>query len=190
MVAASAIGYYGDRGDELLTEQSAGGEGFLAGVCREWESVTDAASAAGIRVVNLRIGMVLSPDGGALHEMLLPFRWGLGARIGSGRQWWSWIHRDDLVAAMAHILENRDLGGAVNTVSPNPVSNAEFTHTLAQILGRSRIFAVPGFAVRLAFGEFANQGLLGSARVFPARLSQAGFPFRYPALEMALRNLL
>lgn len=189
-VAASAIGFYGDRGDEVLTEQSAGGEGFLSGVCREWEAVTKAASAAGIRVVNLRTGMVLSRKGGALPQMLLPFRWGLGGRIGSGRQWWSWIHMDDLVAAVSNTLENRDLRGAVNTVSPNPVSNAEFTETLGHILGRPRIFAVPGFAVRFAFGEFATEGLLGSARVFPARLSQAGFRFRYPALEMALENLL
>ena len=189
-VAASAIGFYGDRGDEVLTEESAGGEGFLPGVCREWEAATKAASAAAIRVVNLRTGIVLSRDGGALAQMLLPFRWGLGGRIGSGRQWWSWIHRDDLVAAVSNIVENRDLHGAVNTVSPNPVSNAEFTETLAHILGRPRIFAVPGFAVRFAFGEFATEGLLASARVVPERLLQAGFRFRYPALETALKNLV
>ena len=189
-VAASAIGFYGDRGDEVLTEPSPGGEGFLSDVCREWEAATHAASAAGIRVVNLRTGMVLSRKGGALPQMLLPFRWGLGARIGSGRQWWSWIHMEDLVAAVSNTLENRDLRGALNTVSPNPVSNAEFTQTLAHILGRPRIFAVPGFALRFALGEFATEGLLGSARVLPARLSQAGFRFRYPALETALENLV
>ena len=134
--------------------------------------------------------MVLSRKGGALPQMLLPFRWGLGARIGSGRQWWSWIHMEDLVAAVSNTLENRDLRGALNTVSPNPVSNAEFTQTLAHILGRPRIFAVPGFALRFALGEFATEGLLGSARVLPARLSQAGFRFRYPALETALENLV
>ena len=189
-VAASAIGFYGDRGDEVLTEPSPGGEGFLSDVCREWEAATHAASAAGIRVVNLRTGMVLSRKGGALPQMLLPFRWGLGARIGSGRQWWSWIHMEDLVAAVSNTLENRDLRGALNTVSPNPVSNAEFTQTLAHLLGRPRIFAVPGFALRFALGEFATEGLLGSARVLPARLSQAGFRFRYPALETALENLV
>jgi len=189
-VCASAIGYYGDRGDEVLTEGSAAGEGFLPAVCREWESATQAALAAGIRVVNLRFGIVLSRDGGALRQMLLPFRWGLGGRIGSGRQWWSWIHIDDLVAAVFDILENRDLRGAVNTVSPNPVSNAEFTKTVAHTLGRPAIFAVPGFVVRFAFGEFANEGLLASARVLPERLSQAGFRFRYPGLEMTLKQLL
>ena len=189
-VSASAIGYYGDRGDEVLTERSAAGEGFLPAVCREWESATQAASAAGIRVVNLRIGVVLSREGGALRQMLRPFRLRVGGRIGSGRQWWSWIHIDDLVAAVFDILENRDLRGAVNTVSPNPVSNAEFTKTLAHILRRPAIFAVPDFALRLAFGEFAKEGLLASARVVPERLSQAGFHFRYPALEMALKNLV
>ena len=190
LISASAVGYYGDRGDEVLTEASAAGEGFLAAVCREWESATNSASLAGIRVVHLRTGLVLSPRGGALAQMLVPFRWGLGGRIGSGRQWWSWIHGDDLVAAVFDILEHRDLGGAVNMVSPNPVSNAEFSQTLAHILRRPAIFPVPEFVVRLAFGEFAKEGLLSSAKVFPARLSQAGFHFRYPALEMALKNLV
>jgi len=189
-ISASAVGYYGDRGEEALTEASAAGEGFLAAVCREWESVTNPAALAGIRVVHLRFGIVLSPRGGALRQMLVPFRWGLGGRIGSGRQWWSWIHIEDLVAAVSDILDNRDLSGAFNMVSPNPVSNAEFSKTLARILGRPAIFPVPDFVVRLAFGEFAKAGLLSSARVFPARLSQAGFRFRYPALEMALKNLL
>ena len=189
-VSASAVGYYGDRGDEVLTEPSAPGKGFLPAVCREWESATDPASAAGIRVVNLRMGIVLSSRGGALEQMLRPFRWGLGGRIGSGRQWWSWIHLDDLVAAVVDILEKGDLRGAVNMVAPNPVSNAEFTHTLAHLLRRPAFFRVPGFAARLAFGEFASEGLLASAKVFPARLSQAGFPFRYPTLAMALNHLL
>jgi len=190
LISASAIGYYGDRGDEVLTEASSAGQGFLAAVCREWESVTNPASLAGIRVVNLRFGIVLSPRGGALGQMLVPFRLGLGGRIGSGRQWWSWIHRDDLAAAVLVILDNRDLRGAVNMVSPNPVSNAEFSKTLAGILGRPAIFPVPDFVMRLAFGEFAKEGLLSSARVFPARLSQAGFRFRYSDLGTALKNLL
>lgn len=189
-ISASAIGYYGNRGDEVLTEASAAGEGFLPAVCREWESVTQSASAAGIRVANLRTGIVLSREGGGLRQMLLPFRWGLGGRIGNGRQWWSWIHVEDLTAAVFDILENQNLRGAVNAVSPNPVSNAEFTKTLARILGRPAIFSVPGFAARFALGEFANEGLLASARVVPAQLAQAGFRFRYPALEMALKNLL
>lgn len=189
-ISASAIGYYGDRGEEALTEASAAGQGFLAAVCREWESATNPASLAGIRVVNLRFGIVLSARGGALRQMLVPFRWGLGGRIGSGRQWWSWIHIEDLVAAVSDILDHRDLSGAFNMVSPNPVSNAEFSKTLARILGRPAIFPVPDFVVRLAFGEFAKAGLLSSAKVFPGRLSQAGFRFRYSTLEMALQNLL
>lgn len=190
LVSASAIGYYGDRGDEVLTEASAAGEGFLPAVCREWESATNPASRAGIRVVHLRTGIVLSARGGALPQMLLPFRWGLGGRIGSGREWWSWIHLEDVVGAVAHILENRELRGPVNLVAPNPVSNAEFTKTLARILRRPAVFRVPGFALRWALGEFANEGLLASARVFPARLSEAGFRFRYSTLERALDNLL
>ena len=189
-VCASAIGYYGDRGDEVLTEPSPPGEGFLPAVCHEWETATHAASAAKIRVVNLRIGIVLSREGGALDQMRLPFRLGLGGRIGSGRQWWSWIHIADLVAAVDLILENRELVGAVNLVSPNPVSNAEFARTLAHILRRPAIFPVPELAARFAFPGFAKEGLLASARVFPEQLSQAGFQFRYPVLEMALKNLL
>lgn len=190
LVSASAVGFYGDRGDEVLTEASAAGEGFLPTVCREWEAASHAASAAGIRVVHLRIGIVLSREGGALPPMLLPFRLGLGGRIGSGRQWWSWIHLDDLVAAVFDILENRNLRGAVNAVSPNPVSNAEFTQNLARVLGRPAIFTVPEFAVRFALGEFADEGLLASARVFPGQLLQSGFRFRHPVLELALKNLL
>jgi uncharacterized protein (TIGR01777 family) len=190
LVCASAIGYYGDRGDQILTESSAAGEGFLPAVCREWEAAAEAAGAAEIRVVHLRIGVVLSGRGGALQEMLPPFRWGLGGRIGSGRQWWSWIHIDDLVAAVADILKNSELRGAVNMVSPNPVSNREFTQTLAYVLRRPALLALPDFALRAAFGRFAKEGLLASARVLPEQLSQAGFEFRYPALEVALQSLL
>jgi uncharacterized protein (TIGR01777 family) len=189
-LCASAIGYYSDRGDETLTEQSAPGKGFLPEVCREWEGATAPASEAGIRVVNLRIGIVLSRNGGALKQMLLPFRLGLGGRVGSGRQSWSWIHMDDLVAAVLHLIEHAGVSGGVNIVSPNPVTNMEFTNTLARILRRPAILPLPTFAARAAFGEFAKEGLLASARVLPHRLLQAGFQFRYPALDAAFKSLL
>ena len=187
-LCASAIGYYGNRGDELLTEQSAPGDGFLAEVCREWEAATQPAAAAGIRVANLRMGVVLSRRGGALQQMLLPFRLGLGGRIGSGRQWFSWIHIDDVVAAVLHILENLIIRGPVNMVSPNPLTNTAFTKALAQTLRRPAIFPVPAFVLRLAFGQFAEEGLLSSARVIPQKLIESGFHFRYPDIQAALTN--
>ena len=195
---ASAIGYYQNRGDELLTEESASGEGFLAELSREWEQATQPAAHAGIRVVNLRIGVVLSPDGGALKQMLLPFRLGLGGRIGSGRQWFSWIHVDDLVAAVLHILgpnaspvERRPgrISGAVNLASPHPVTNAEFTRALANAVRRPAILPIPAFLLRLGFGEFADEGLLASLRVIPKKLCENGFAFRYPELAVALEDL-
>jgi hypothetical protein len=189
-ICASAIGYYGNRGDEVLTEESASGSGFLAEVSREWEAAAQPAVNAGIRVVNIRIGIVLSRDGGALKQMLLPFRLGLGGKLGSGRQWFSWIHIDDLVGAVLHVLENGDLRGPVNMVSPNPVTNAEFTKTFAKVLRRPAFFAVPAFAARLAFGEFADAGLLSSARVTPQKLIQTGFKFGYSTLARALAELL
>lgn len=199
-VCASAIGYYGNRGDEILSEESSAGTGFLPEVCREWEAATH-VGLAGIRVVNLRFGIVLSRNGGALKEMLLPFRLGLGGKIGSGRQWWSWIHIDDAVSAVMHVLGIGDdvagrgrpalhtSSGPVNIVSPNPVSNAEFTRVLAGVMKRPAIFAVPGFAARLALGEFAEQGILASARVVPKRLEESGFEFRYAELHAALEEL-
>jgi uncharacterized protein len=187
---ASAIGYYGNRGDEVLTEESPSGEGFLAEVSRQWEEATQPAAQAGIRVVNLRIGVVLSREGGALKQMLLPFRLGLGGKIGKGRQWFSCIHIDDLVAAVLHTMEHSDMRGPVNMVAPSPVTNAEFTKALAKVLKRRAFFAVPGFMVRLAFGEFAEEGLLASARVIPEELNENGFQFRYPELAMAFRNLV
>jgi uncharacterized protein len=189
-ICASAIGYYGNRGNEILTEESPCGEGFLAAVSREWEAATQVAADAGIRTANLRIGIVLSRDGGALKQMLLPFRLGLGGRIGSGRQWFSWIHIDDLVAAVLHILQNAKLHGPVNMVAPNAVTNEEFTKTLARTLHRPVLFPVPAFVLRVAFGEFAEEGLLASARAVPGKLSANGFTFHRPELRPALEELL
>ena len=200
-LCASAIGYYGNRGDELLTEESASGQGFLAELSREWEQSTDLAAQAGIRVANLRLGIVLSRHGGAMKQMLLPFRLGLGGRIGSGRQWFSWIHIDDLVAAVLHIMDlgappsqgglsPGQISGAVNMVAPNPVTNSEFTKALAKMLKRPALFPVPPTALKLLFGEFANEGLLSSARVVPQKLAEHGFAFRYPELNAALKHLL
>ncbi|PYV49790.1 MAG: TIGR01777 family protein [Acidobacteria bacterium] len=198
-ICASAIGYYGNRGDEILDEESSPGSGFLPEVCREWEA---AALVRGteIRVANLRFGIVLSRHGGALKQMLLPFRLGLGGKIGSGKQWMSWIHIDDAVSAVVHLLRSGEniagsaldpfAGGPVNIVSPNPVTNAEFTKILAGTLKRPAIFAVPEFATRLAFGEFAKEGLLASARVLPKKMTEGGFQFRYPELRAALAQPL
>jgi uncharacterized protein len=188
-ICASAIGYYGDRGDEILTEDSAAGAGFLPDVCREWEAATHVGTA-GVRVVNLRFGIVLSKHGGALKEMLRPFRLGLGGKIGSGQQWWSWIHIDDVVAAVMQILRVESLRGAINMTAPNPVTNAEFTRELASVIKRPAIVTVPGFAARLAFGEFAEEGMLASARVVPKKLEESGFQFRYAELRPAVEELL
>ena len=187
-VCASAIGYYGNRGDKVLSEESSAGRGFLPEVCREWEAATH-VGIAGVRVANLRFGIVLSKEGGALKEMLLPFRFGLGGKIGSGRQWWSWIHVDDAVSAIMQILQVESLRGAVNMTAPNPMTNAKFTRVLASVVKRPAIFAVPGFAAKLAFGEFAEEGILASARVLPKKLEESGFQCRYPELAMALADL-
>ena len=189
-LAASAIGYYGDRGDEVLREESVSGTEFLAEVCREWEAAADPAVQAGIRVVHLRIGVVLSRQGGALDKMLPPFRLGLGGRLGNGQQWWSWIHVDDLVGAVQHILGDEALRGPVNFVAPNPVRNAEFTAALGKVLSRPAIFPVPAFALRLALGGMADGALLASQRVEPARLLASGYAFRFPELPAALENIL
>lgn len=190
LVAASAIGYYGNRDHEILTEESVSGSGFLAETCREWEAATEAASRAGIRVVSIRIGVVLSRTGGALDKMLLPFKLGLGGRVGSGRQWWSWIHMADVVGAVEHVLRNKSLRGPVNLVAPCPVTNAEFTSTLGRVLHRPTIFPVPAFALSLALGEMADQALLASQRVDPTRLAATGYAFRFQQLDGALRDLL
>lgn len=190
LVSASAIGYYGNRNDKILTEESGEGEGFLAEVCREWEFATKIASKQGIRVVNPRIGMVLSPDGGALKQMLIPFKYGLGGKIGNGRQYMSWIAIDDVVRALHEALVNEALSGPVNVVSPNPVTNAEFTRTLGKVLHRPTFFPLPSFVARLVLGEMANELLLCSSRVLPKRLEGVDYSFLYPNLEEALRHLL
>ncbi|HEY1403556.1 MAG TPA: TIGR01777 family oxidoreductase, partial [Pyrinomonadaceae bacterium] len=180
LLSASAVGYYGDRGQETLTEESATGTDFLANVCREWEASTGAAKAAGVRVVLLRFGVVLSGEGGALAKMLTPFKLGAGGRIGSGEQYMSWIALDDVTGAILHALAHEELAGAVNVVAPRPVTNAEFTKTLGGVLGRPTIFAVPAFAARLAFGEMADAALLASQRIEPARLKATNYEFKYP----------
>ena len=189
-LCASATGYYGSRGDEVLTEESTFGTGFLPEVCREWESATKPAADARIRTTNLRTGIVLSRDGGALKQMLLPFRLGLGGRIGSGRQWWSWIHIEDFVAAVHHILQSNCARGPINMVSPSPLSNADFTGALAKVLTRPAILPLPAFAARLALGELADEALLASARVEPKALFDSGFEFKFPQLGSALESLL
>ena len=190
LICASAIGYYGDRGDEVLREESAPGRDFLAGVCRDWEAASEPAARKGIRVVNLRFGVVLGRGGGALARMLPPFRMGLGGRIGSGRQYISWIALDDAVGAVQHALATGALRGPANAVAPRAVTNQEFTRTLGRTLGRPTLFPMPAFAARLAFGEMADALLLGSARVEPARLLASGYRFRHGDLEGALRHLL
>jgi uncharacterized protein len=190
LLSASAVGYYGDRGAETLTETSAAGADFLADVCREWEASTDAAKGAGVRVVLLRFGVVFSGKGGALVKMLTPFKLGVGGKIGSGEQYMSWIALDDVVGAILHALAHEELQGAVNVVAPRPVTNAEFTKTLGGVLGRPTIFAVPAFAARLAFGEMADAALLASQRIEPARLKATNYQFKYPELEGALRHAL
>ena len=190
LVCASAVGYYGDRGDELLEEEAAPGDNFLAGVCREWEQAADPARAAGIRVVHLRFGVILHPGGGALKKMLLPFRLGVGGRIGSGTQWMSWITLDDVVAAIYHAILDDSLSGPVNAVAPGAVTNREYTKALGRALGRPSILPMPAFAARLAFGEMADELLLASARVHPTKLIESGFRFRDPDLEHALRGML
>jgi uncharacterized protein (TIGR01777 family) len=190
LVCASAIGFYGDRGDETLDESSPTGHGFLPEVCREWEQASRIAADAGIRTVNVRIGLVLSRNGGALEKMLLPFKLGLGGRLGAGQQWWSWIHVDDVVGAIHHAIQTESLSGPVNLVSPNPVQNSEFTKTLAAVLHRPALFPVPELALRSVFGKAAaDELLLSSERVRPEKLAASGYTFRYPTLREALENL-
>ncbi len=189
LVSASAIGYYGSRGDEVLTEGSASGTDFLAEVSRGWEEEALAAEELGLRVVRLRIGIVLGAEGGALERMLPPFRVGLGGPLGTGAQWMSWIHLDDLVGMMLFPLQYPHIRGVWNAVSPNPVTNQEFTDTLARMLKRPAIFRVPEFGLRLLFGE-GSQALLGSQRVKPEAAEAAGFRFQYAGLHAALRHVL
>lgn len=190
LVCASAIGYYGNRGDEVLREESPAGTDFLAGVCREWEAAAAPAAVVGVRIVHLRIGIVLSPAGGALAKLLTAFKMGAGGKVGSGKQYMSWIALDDVIGAIYHALRTEDLAGPVNTVAPHPVMNGEFTGTLGRVLDRPTVFSVPAFAARLAFGEMADALLLSSARVEPTRLLTTNYRFLYPELEAALRYLL
>jgi len=189
-LSASAIGYYGDRGEELLTESSTPGEGFLAEVSQQWEAATAPASEAGLRVVNLRIGVVLAHGGGALPPLLLPFRLGLGGRMGSGKQYWSWISLDDVVGAIQFALENGSLRGPVNLVSPQPARNQEFVRALGDVLHRPTIFPLPAWVARIALGEMADAAILGSTRVEPAKLQAAGYRFIHPELRQAIRAAL
>lgn len=190
LVSASATGYYGDRHDAILGEEAQPGQGFLPDVCRAWEQATVAAESAGIRVVHLRIGVVLSPKGGALRKMLTPFRLGVGGRMGSGGQYWSWISLDDLVGAILHCLDRDQLRGAVNAVAPDPLTNREFTAVLAKAVHRPALFPMPAFAARLVLGEMADALLLTSARVVPLKLRESGYQFRHSTLDAALRDLL
>ena len=189
-ICASAIGFYGSRGDEFLDENSSTGAGFLPEVCREWEQASRTAADAGIRTVNIRIGLVLSVHGGALPRMLPPFKLGLGGRLGSGAQWWSWIHVEDIVGAIHHAIQTESLSGPVNFVAPNPQRNSEFTKVLADVLHRPAFFPVPEFALYLAFGRMAAEELLlSSQRVKPGKLAATGFTFRFPDLAGALEDL-
>ena len=189
-ICSSAIGYYGDRADELLNEESAPGVGFLPEVCREWEAATRPAADAGIQTVQIRTGVVLSPKGGALGKMLTPFKMGVGGKIGSGKQWMSWIDVEDMVGAIHHILKSDLLRGPVNMVAPKPVTNEEFTKTLASVLSRPAILPMPSFAVKLLFGEMGETVLLGSQRVESSQLISSGYPFRFRTLRASLENIL
>lgn len=189
-ISASAVGYYGDRGDEVLTEDSLPGRGFLSDLCQEWEASADLAGKTGVRVVKFRMGIVLTPKGGALEQMVAPFKLGVGGKLGSGTQYVSWIAIDDVLGAMEHVLTTASIRGPVNAVSPNPVTNEEFANTLARVIGKPARLSVPAFALRLALGQMADEALLTSQRVVPQRLITSGYKFKYPELEPALRYLL
>ncbi|HAA52676.1 MAG TPA: TIGR01777 family protein [Planctomycetaceae bacterium] len=190
LVSASAIGFYGDRGDDWVEESDQPGDMFLSDLCRDWESETDPARQAGIRVVNHRIGVVLSNTGGALQKMLLPFKLGFGGRVGSGKQFWSWITLDDLVASIRHVIDTESIAGPVNAVTPTPATNLQFTRTLGKVLVRPTLFPLPAFIARVMLGEMADELLLASARVRPGVLEQTGFAWSHPELDGALRHAL
>jgi uncharacterized protein len=189
-ISASAVGFYGNRGDEILREDSPSGEGFAAEICRAWEGATQPAVQAGIRSAQMRLGVVMSAQGGALPKMLPAFRLGLGGRLGSGRQWWTWVSVRDVVGAIHHVLQHESLSGPVNTVAPNPVTNAEFTSILASVLKRPAMFPMPALAVRLVFGEMGEELFLASQRVEPAKLTASGYRFEHPDLRQALKEIL
>jgi uncharacterized protein len=186
VLSASAVGYYGDRGNQVLTEESAAGNGFLPEVSIEWEKATDPLSAAGIRVVLLRFGIVLSSKGGAAQHMLLPFKLGVGGTLGSGDQYWSWIGLGDAIRALLFLLDNEQHAGPVNIAAPEPATNREFTKALGKHLHRPTILPVPTFALRIVFGEMADEALLAGARVVPRKLLDAGFNYEHPNLQDAL----
>ncbi|HVA72169.1 MAG TPA: TIGR01777 family oxidoreductase [Candidatus Limnocylindrales bacterium] len=190
LVAASAVGYYGDRGDETLTESSASGDDFLAQICRDWESETAQAERIGIRTVMLRFGIILAAKGGALKRILVPFRLGVGGRLGTGRQWMSWITLDEVAAVIQYAIKNDSLRGPVNAVSPNPVTNSEFTSVLAGVLHRPALFPAPRAVLRFALGEMADALLFSSQRVAPQKLQSHLYPFRHPELKEALLSVL
>ncbi len=190
LLSASAIGYYGDRGVETLDESSGAGDGFLSSLCQEWEGATEPAARAGIRVVHMRFGIVLSPAGGALQKMLAPFRWGVGGVVGTGKQFMSWITIDDVASAILHLLANDRLEGAVNVVSPDARSNRELTRALGRALHRPAVVPLPALGARLALGEMADELLLASTRVVPRKLVESGLEFRDPGLDEALARLL
>lgn len=190
LACASATGFYGDRGNEVLDETSATTDDFLSKICLEWEAACQPARDAGIRVANMRFGVVLSPKGGALGKMLLPFKLGGGGVLGSGQQYFSWISLPDTVDAIRFVLENDQLSGPVNVVAPNPVTNYEYTKTLGSVLSRPTVLPMPGFAAKLAFGEMAEALLLASTRVVPDVLTKSGFQFQHPTLDVALRKVL
>lgn len=190
LVSGSAVGFYGDGGERPLTEENDSGSGFSARLCRDWEAVADRFADAGTRVCRLRTGMVLGPDGGALKSMLLPFRLGLGGRLGSGRQWMSWIHREDLVRLILHCLDREEIVGPVNGTAPNPVTNRYFTRTLAAALHRPAFFPMPAPVLRLLVGDMADELLLVSQRVLPEAAIETGFEFQFPELGPALEQIL
>jgi uncharacterized protein len=189
LVCASAVGYYGNRGEEELTEEAAAGKDFLAEVCQAWEAEARRAEALGVRVVMLRTGIVLGPGGGALKPMLLPFKLGLGGPLGNGKQWMSWVHVDDVVGVILHAMQHANVRGPVNVTAPTPVRNGEFTQTLAQVLHRPAFIPAPAFGLKILLGEFAD-ALLASQRVLPKRIQETGYKFQHPALEGALRASL
>lgn len=190
LLAASAIGFYGDRGNEAVDEHSPPGSGFLAEMCRDWEDAAEAAETAGIRVVHLRSGVALAPHDGALAKMLPLFRLGLGGRLGSGKQWISWIALSDLVAAVLFVLDSNEVTGAVNLTSPQPVTNTELTRALGRVLHRPAVLPAPAFALRLVLGPMADEALMLSTRVVPSKLIAAGFRFEHPGIEGALRAVI
>lgn len=189
LISASAVGFYGDQGTSILTENATQGHGFLSDVCQKWESATHEAVEKGIRVINLRMGVVLSPKGGALKMMLMPFKWGMGGKVGSGQQYMSWIALDDVLAIVPFVIQQASLMGPVNTVSPNPVTNEQFTTLLGETLHRPTVLTIPQFALHGLLGEAADEVLLASTRVQPEKLLQAGYKFLYPTLESYMTSI-